>query len=768
MKRIQHLLLLLLFTACGTAQQEVDYTQYVDPFIGTQGDGNCFPGATTPMGMVQPGPESTRAYLNENVNGNITGYKFNDPYLLGFTQTRLNGVGCPSMSDILIMPYSGREVESQRRWDFRSTYDPASQVASPGFYSVYLNENSVRVDITATPRVAYYRCEFDDNTSARMLVDLQYGVGLKPDSYAFNIAQAWQESDSISINGYRKPIRWAVRDQYYTIEFSHSITNIQELPAEDERECAPRYIVEFDLPDGQPLEVYISMSTTSVDGAKANLAEELPIKQRDFDSVRAQSQKSWNKLLGVLSVEASEQQKMMLYTSLYHMYVQPNNIADVDGAYRSAQNVVRRARAGEFYSTLSLWDTYRATHPLYTILTPRLAGDFNSSIMEHYISMKETNVTPRYLPRWALWGKETNTMIGNHAVPVLVDGYLKGISATGFSDEEVWEAIHTSLTTPHYRNHVELVDHYGYIPYDDTMRPDEDSRESVARLLEGAYNDYCAAIYADELGGKEGDSEYFWKKSKYYQNVYDKSRGFMNGRSKDGSFREAFNPLVVDGEWVASSNFTEANGWHYLFHVQHDVDGLMELMGGEKIFTQKLDSMFYTKGEFPYVAGSNWDFHGLVGQYWHGNEPCHHVPYLYKLTNEGHKTDAIINFLTKGFYRPEPHGLSGNDDCGQMSAWYLFSMMGFYPVNPCGEEFVIGAPQLESISLNLDNGNKFRVVAKNLTQENIFVESVSLNGVSITDNKITYSQIMAGGELTFVMYGRDNKESLQDFKVKYK
>lgn len=766
MKKICILWLLFSLSAHATAQE--DYTRWVDPFIGTQGDGNCFPGATAPFGMVQPGPESMRAYLNEKVNGNITGYKFDDPYFLGFTQTRLNGVGCPSMSDILIMPYSVREVESQRRWEFRSTFDAESQVASPGFYSVYLDTNHVKVDITATPRVAYYRCHYDDNASARMLVDLQYGVGLKPDSYAFNVDEAWQEYDSKSINGFRKPIRWAVRDQYYTIEFSHTITHIEQLPAEDERERAPRYIVEFDLPQGDELEVYISISTTSVEAAKANLAEELPVANRNFEQIHSQTKESWNQILSVLDVEASANQKTMLYTSLYHMYVQPNDISDVDGLYRSAQDKIRTARTGKFYSTLSLWDTYRATHPLYTLLTPKAAGQINSSIMEHYISMKEANVTPRYLPRWALWGKETNTMIGNHAVPVLVDGILKGIPATGFSDHEVWEAIHTSLTTPHYRNHVELIDHYGYIPYDDKMRPDEDGRESVARLLEGSFNDYCAAIYADKLGDLDREAKYFWKKSQYYRNVYDQQRGFMNGRSKDGGFREDFNPNVVDGEWVASSNFTEACGWQYLFHVQHDIEGLMDLMGGKAAAIEKLDSIFYSKGDFPYVAGSNWDFHGLVGRYWHGNEPCHHVPYLYRVAGESHKTEAIINFLTSEFYRTEPHGLSGNDDCGQMSAWYLFSSMGFYPVNPCAEEMVIGAPQVEKITLRLENGNTFTIIAENISKDNIFVQSVSLNGQQIEDGTISYSEIMKGGELRFKMYARDDREALQDFKVKYK
>lgn len=767
MKKIVTLLIILSLASCDSSASIVDYTVYVDPFIGTQGGGNCFPGATTPLGMVQPGPESTTGYLNENVKGNITGYKYNDPYLLGFTQTRLNGVGCPSMSDILIMPYASRQIDSNRRWDFRSTYDKASEVASPGYYSVYLDDNNVKVDITSTPRVAYYSCLFDDNASAKLLVDLQYGVGLAHDSYAFNIAEAWQQNDSTSLNGYRKPIRWAERDQYYTIQFSHPIRSIEELPAEDERERAPRYVIDFDLPNNDLLEIYISISTTSIDAARANLQSELP-QGNCFAQIHQAAKDSWNDLLKILDVEADIDQKMMLYTSLYHMYIQPNNISDVDGSYRSAQGVVRQSRSGKFYSTLSLWDTYRATHPLYTILTPTIAGDINSSIMEHYISMKEEDITPRYLPRWALWGDETNTMIANHAVPVLVDGYLKKIPTVGFSQEEVREAIWTTLTTPHYRNHIELIDKYGYIPHDDKMGAYEDGRESVSRLLEGTYDDYCGAVYIDAIGADREQSAFLWNRADNYKNVFDTSIGFMCGRGKDGTFREGFNPKVVDGEWVANSNFTEASGWQYLFHVQHDIFGLMELMGGEDAFTQKLDTMFYSQGQFPYVEKSNWNFHGLVGQYWHGNEPCHHVPYLYKLTGESHKTDAIINFLTREFYKSEPHGLSGNDDCGQMSAWYILSMVGFYPVNPCGEELIIGAPQVPEATLNFENGSSLKIIARNISDENIFVKSVSLNGEILTDNTITYDQIISGGELLFDMQPRSDKAVLQQFKVKYR
>lgn len=344
-------------------------------------------------------------------------------------------------------------------------------------------------------------------------------------------------------------------------------------------------------------------------------------------------------------------------------------------------------------------------------------------------------------------------MIGNHAIPVLVDAWLKGIKPTGYSDQMLYQAVWNSATLPHYRNHTQLIDRYGYIPYDVQLSSIDDGRETVSRLLEGVYDDHCASLLATAMN-RSDDATFLSNRAGYYSNVYDSLSGFMRGRNSKGEFKRDVDVNQVVGEWVAGSDFTEGNAWHYLFHVQHDIKGLIELMGGDSIFISKLDSMFCSSGK-PFVKDLVWKIDGTLGQYWHGNEPCHHVPYLYKYTSQGYKSDAILRFLTTSFSKPQPDGLKGNDDCGQMSAWYMFAMMGFYPVDPCGGEFVLGAPQLKSAVINLENGAKFRMTADNLSEKNMFVKEVYINGKRIDRGYITYDEIMSGCEVRFVMQSRD-------------
>ena len=768
MNFIKNILTTLFVALLMGCSQSVCLTQYVNPFIGTLHEGHCFPGATVPMGMVQVSPESTIEQYTGYGMDHVAGYQYNDPYLAGFTQTHLNGAGCPSMSDILLMPYCGRDIDPSKRDNFRSSYRKDSEVATPGYYGVCLVDNGVEVGLTATSHAAYHRYKFDDPTSATVLVDLQYGVGWDIDQISGNVVDCWQKSDDYSISGYRKPRVWASRDQYYTIKFNKKILKIKELDApKGSDEIAPRYIVTFDMEGKNMLEVQIGLSTTSVEAAKANLGSEIA-SFGIFDDIHNQAAQRWNNILSRVELEGDHEKKVVFYTAMYHMYVQPNNIADVDGKFRAASGDVCESKSGKFYSTFSLWDTYRATHPLYTILSPSLVPDINASIMDHYTHMVVDPSNPReanrYLPRWALWGKETHTMVGNHAVPVLVDAWLKGLKPTGYSDDELFDAIWGTITKPHYRNHVELIDKYGYIPYDVSLSAIDDSRETVARLLEGIYDDYCASLMAEESDRVE-ECDFLQNRAGYYHNVFDKESGFMRGRNAKGEFKRDIDVTRVVGEWVAESDFTEGNAWHYLFHVQHDIEGLQELMGGEQAFGQKLDSMFYSHVGFPYVKDLVWNIYGTLGQYWHGNEPCHHVPYLYKYTSEGYKTDAIIRYLVDNFSLNAPDGLKGNDDCGQMSAWYIFATMGLYPVNPCGGEFVLGAPQLPVVALQLENDKQFRVVAENISDDNLFVESVSLNGEPLTSRTISYSDIMQGGELVFNMTSREDRLELQNFKI---
>ena len=762
------ILYILILTSLQGFTQKTDYNRFVNPFIGTQHEGHTFPGATVPMGMIQTSPESCNEPYEGYSMDHVAGYQYKDPWLLGFTQTHLNGAGCPSMSDILLMPYCSRTINPEKRENFRSAYDKKTETASPGFYRVNLTDNNVTVELTATAHAAYHRYRFNGCQTASVLVDLQYGVGWEKSSISGNVTEAWQKISGHSINGYRKAREWAQREQFYTIRFNKPILDYVRLsPPEGSSELAPRYILTFNIKDDPTLEVMIGMSTTSVDAAIANLDHEIS-SQDNFEKIRIKAAKQWNDILSKVDVKGDFDKKVMFYTSMYHLYIQPNNIADINGNFRSSSDKVLKSRSGKFYSTLSLWDTYRATHPLYTILTPSLVSEINASIVDHYAAMNVDPSNPkesyRYLPRWALWGKETNTMIGNHAVPVLVDAWLKGLKPAGYDDETLFTAIWESVTMPHYRNHVELIDKYGFIPYDVQLSSIDDGRETVSRLLENIYDDYCASIIAQKLG-KTKEYEFLKNRATFYRNVYDTRSGFMRGRNSKGEFKKDIDVNQVVGEWVAESDFTEGNAWHYLFHVQHDIEGLRDLMGGSKAFAQKLDSMFYSRSPKPYIKGLVWNVYGTLGQYWHGNEPCHHIPYLYKYTDQGYKTDAILRYLTDNFSRNAPDGLKGNDDCGQMSAWYIFTCMGFYPVNPCGGEFVIGAPQLPLVKLRLENGRTFTVKANNLSNDCLFVKSVYLNGKSLNTRYITYDQIMQGGELVFEMIARTNRDELQNFKT---
>tara|TARA_R110002050_G_scaffold244473_1_gene381274 strand:- start:1119 stop:3467 length:2349 start_codon:yes stop_codon:yes gene_type:complete len=748
---------LFLFSSCKNEVK--DYTKYVNTFIGTQHEGHCFPGATVPLGMVQVSPESYNDYYPGYEMDHVAGYQYNDPWIWGFTQTHLNGVGCPSMSDILLLPYCNSKIDPSERKNFRSTYDKESEEAYPGYYTVNLKDHHVNVELTATEHAAYHRYTFDSPENAKLLVDLQYGVSWDITTISENILEASQQfEDDFTLTGYRKAREWAHRDLYYVLQFNKKIAKVDTLKTpENKPEKAPRYLIEFEMEDNQ-LEVLVGLSTVGVDEAKKNLQAEIS-GWNTFDTVKTQAKEKWNKLLSLVEIEADNNNKVAFYTSLYHLYIQPNNIADIDGKYRGEDGTVKSSRIKKYYSTLSLWDTYRAANPMYTILTPSLVGEFITSMMDSYVhkpfDLSNPNEANKYLPRWQLWGKETHTMIGNHAVPVIVDAYLKGIESSIYDEEEVFEAIWSSVTKPHYRNHVELIDSFAYIPYDVQFSSIDDGRETVARLLENTYDDYCASLMANKLNKKD-EFNFLNKRAAYYKNVYDTKSGFMRGKNAKGEFKTGIDPTEVVGEWVPGSDFTEGNAFHYLFHVQHDIPGLMHLMGGNDIFIEKLDSLFFTKTK-PEVRTLVWNIFGTYGQYWHGNEPCHHLPYLYKYTNQPEQTDKLIKLLVEDYYHNTPDGLSGNDDCGQMSAWYMFANLGFYPVNPCGGEYLLGAPQIEEATINLPNGKKFTVKANHHSEENCIVQSVSLNGQLLNDYSINHSDIISGGKLVFEMGSETNR-----------
>ena len=763
---IKLILLMVFFVSSCTKQSKqktpihaVDYTQYVNPFIGTQNEGHCFPGATTPLGMIQVSPESYNNYYEGYEMDHIAGYQYNDPWIIGFTQTHLNGVGCPSMSDVLLMPYCNNTIDTSKRSNFRSSFSKEKEEATPGYYNVYLNDHHVNVELTATAHAGYHRYTFENSESAKLLIDLQYGVSWDINSIDKNILEAQQQfEDDYTLTGYRKASVWAHRGLYYVVKFNKKITKKEALDAPDgKKEKAPRYVIEFDMETNNELEVLIGLSTVGIEEAKTNLIAEID-GWGSFNKIREEANQKWNDILKKIEITSDKEKKTAFYTSLYHLYIQPNNIADINGSYKNDNKGIKQASGGKYYSTLSLWDTYRAANPMYTILSPVLVEDIVTSMLDSYSTMSVDPENPReankYLPRWQLWGKETHTMVGNHAVPVIVDAYLKGIKPKKYNDQQIFEAIWSSVTKEHYRNHVKLIDSFGYIPYDVKLSKIDDGRETVSRLLENIYDDYAAALLAKELN-KEAEYDFLMNRATFYKNVYDKKSGFMCGKNGKGEFKKNKDPTEVVGEWLKGSDFTEGNAYHYQCHVQHDILGLIELMGGRHILEKELDSLFNSNSK-PEVKTLVWNIHGTIGQYWHGNEPCHHLPYLYKYTDRPHKTDKLIRTLIDDFYGNRPEGLMGNDDCGQMSAWYMFSALGFYPVNPTGGEYILGAPQLEEAIINLPNNKVFTVRAKNLSKKSYIVKSVILNGELLKRNFITHEEIMKGGELIFEMVNKLN------------
>ena len=714
----------LLVTACNnisSSDGNEDVLSFVNPFIGNADNGHTFPGACVPFGFIQASPETGNDEWKY-----CSGFNIADDSIMGFAQNHLNGTGCPDLGDVLIFPFSG----DVKNGIYKSAYDKSTQTASPAYYKVKLTDSDIDVEVTATQRTAYYVCTYNSDAPARMLLDIQSGVVYNQDHLKTHVLYAdMNMPDNWTITGHQEVKNWVRRHFFYVVKFDKPYTVKEILPAR-EGEKAKRMILEFDLESGESVQIKVALSTVGIEGAQSALLTESP--DWDFEAVKKESQDLWRELLSKVSVSGTKEQKTNFYTSLYHLYIQPNDIADIDGKYRGANDSIFVSSTGYYYSTFSLWDTYRAAHPLYTLLVPERAGDMVESMIAH----KEAK---GFLPIWTLWGKENYCMIGNHAVPVIVDAYLKGLITS--DPERAYAAIKESLTLSQLNSDWEVYDKYGYYPFDII------EKESVSRTLESAYDDYCAALMAQALG-KEEDYRFFMKRAGYYQNLFDKQTGMMRGKDSTGSWRVPFNMFSLSHASSHGGDYTEGNAWQYTWHVQHDVEGLISLMGGKQAFSTKLDSLFYLRSE---NAVNVLDVTGLIGQYAHGNEPSHHVAYLYTYVDKAYKTQELIREIFDRFYLPEPSGLCGNDDCGQMSAWYIFSAMGFYPVNPVGGEYIIGAPQLKRIVLHLPENKTFTVEAVNLSKQNKYVKAVALNGQEITDFRIQHKDILAGGHLIFTM-----------------
>jgi predicted alpha-1,2-mannosidase len=708
---------------CPFKSKTADVTEYVNPFIGCADNGHTFPGACYPFGMIQASPDT----------GNCTwtycsGYMYLDEKIWGFSQTHLNGTGCPDLGDVQLQPFTG----AIGRENYHSAYKKETQRAKPGYYAVTLDDFGVDVELTASPRVAFHRYTYKNPAPARLLVDLQYGIVSGKDALRNHILNSdVTVEDKYTITGHNQARAWVTRHYYYVVKFDRPYAAIMQLAAQP-GEKAPRYVLDFNLKPGETLQVKVALSTVSVEGAKKNLAAEVP--GWDFASVHKQTKAAWSGLLSRAVVQGTQDQKENFYTSLYHLFIQPNNIADVDGRYRGADDKVLTSPDKAYYSTLSLWDTYRAAHPLYTILAPERVNGFIATMVAHQKAQG-------YVPIWTLAGKENHCMIGNHSVPVIADAYLKGFR--GFDAEAAFQGIKTSLTVNHPKSDWDVYTKFGYLPFDIVKG------ENVSRTLEHVYDDYCASQLAKALG-QDADAASFAKRAEYYKNVFDPETKFMRGRDSKGNWRSPFDPMKLNHGGDSGYDYTEGNAWQYTWHVQHDPEGLIRLIGGKDAFADKLSTLFKLESK---VEGSGFvlDVSGLIGQYAHGNEPSHHIAYLFNFAGYPWKTQELVREIVDTEYKNKPDGLCGNDDCGQMSAWYLFSAMGFYPVNPCNDGYVFGAPQVEKVTLNLAQGKTFTIEAKGLSKENKYVQSIALNGKPVTGIKIAHAEIVKGGTLVFEM-----------------
>lgn len=707
-----------LFSATAVAQ--TDYTQYVDPFVGTQGTGHTFPGACVPFGMIQTSPVTGAVgwdYCSE--------YIYTDKEIWGFTQNHLNGTGCMDLGDILVMPVTARKD----RVNYHSTFDKSTETAKPGYYSVDLTQTGVKAELTATGHVAYHRYTYNLTDSASVLVDLQHGPSWNINQYHSQVQACevnWEDSQTIS--GHVRNNVWVNQDYYFVVKFSKPMTRLTNLPLMP-TEKGNRMVISFDMKKGQQLEVKIAMSSVSIEGAHKNLEAEIPA--WDFDGTVKLANATWNSYLSRIEVQGTTEEKKNFYTSFYHALIQPNNIADVDGSYQDSKGLIKKADNNAYYSTFSCWDTYRAAHPFYTLVMPDKVDGLVSSLITQAEDLG-------FIPIWGLWGKDNYCMVANHGVSIIAEAYHKGFR--GFDTERAFQAIKNTETKSHkLKSNWEIYMRYGYFPTDSI------EAESVSSTLETVYDDYAAWDMATLMGKKE-DAVYFGKRKEFYKNLFDPETKFMRPRRTDGTWKSPFDPAGLAHAESSGGDYTEGNAWQYTWHVQHDVPGLIKLMGGKKAFTDKLDIFFTTK-----LESTLSDVTGLIGQYAHGNEPSHHVAYLYALAGKPERTQELVREVFDTQYSPRPDGLCGNDDCGQMSAWYMLSAMGFYPVDPVSAKYVFGAPQMPKFVMHLQNGKTFTIEAQNLSKENLHVDKIYLNGKVYKKNYIEHSDIIKGGKLVFVM-----------------
>ncbi len=710
----------------------------VNLFIGTGGHGHTYPGATTPFGFVQLSPDTPMKGWD-----GCAGYHYSDSKILGFSHTHLSGTGIPDLGDLLVMPVQGSLQDSDNYQPLTaerlgSDFSHTNEIANPGYYRVWLDRYKVVAELTATPHAGMHRYTFSTAGEGHLILDLVRGIGCQPTNATLQLA------GGNLITGYRATTGWAKkRSIYFAIESSRPFKSIgfelngKPLP-EGTTNAEGKNIrahLDFNVTAATQIYLRVGLSPTSVEEAVKNLRAEMP--SWDFEEYQAAAKKTWNEQLSRLQIESSDPGiRETFYTALYHTMCAPALFNDADGSYRGPDGQNHTNANFQYYSTFSLWDTFRAEHPLLTLTQPGRINDFVQSMLAFYQESPD-----RALPMWPLASCETRCMIAYHSVPVIWDAYAKGFR--GYDAELAYKAMRETAMADRY--HQDEYKKFGYIPQGRR-------KSSVARTLEFSYDDWCIAQMAKALGRTE-DAELFTKRSQCYTNLFDPSVGFFRAKTADGKFEGTFDP-----KHVSFDDYIEADAWHYTFGAMHDVPGMIQLYGGNKAFVKKLDEMFNEDSDFnPPLA----DATGLIGQYAHGNEPCHHVTYLYALAGAQYKTALRAHQAMVLHYNNTVDGLCGNDDCGQISAWYVWSAMGLYPLNPANGIYVIGSPLMEKSTIQLDpkffKGGTFTILAHNVSNQNIYIQSAKLNGQRLDHPWVTHEEITNGGTLEFEMGISPNK-----------
>ncbi|MVZ67092.1 glycoside hydrolase family 92 protein [Sphingobacterium sp. DK4209] len=762
--RIGKFLLLAVLPSLGFAQQK-KLTDYVNPLIGTAKMGHTFPGATVPFGAVQLSPDTdTIPYaFNGKYTGTVyeycAGYQYKDKTIVGFSHTHFSGTGHSDLGDILVMPTQGKVQLNPGTADrpqdgYRSPFSHDNEVAEPNYYKVKLDKHNILAELTTSTRVGMHRYTFPKSEDSHIILDLTSGIYNYDEKNVWTVVRVLNDS---TITGYRQTNGWArTRTVYFAIKTSKPFKNYgakyydKETPYKgfwrkfNQRDNFPdlashnvKLHLDFDTESSEQVMMKVALSPVSMRNALANMDVEVP--NWDFDQVVAQGKDAWEKELGKIKVDMlNESDLVNFYTSIYHANLMPTEYMDTNGEYKGLDQEIHKADGFVNYTSFSLWDTFRAFHPWLNLINPSRNSDIVSSMMAHY-----DQSLLGMLPIWSHYANDNWCMSGYHSVSVVADAILKGVYKG--DAEAALKACISTANARRYEGIGEYID-LGYVP-------DEVSTSSVSNTLEYAYDDWCIAQIAKKLGHIDIAAE-FDKRANYWRNVYDEQIGFMRPKDKSGKFRAEFDVLDTHGQ-----GFIEGNSWNYSLYVPHDPNGLKDVMGGEKRFEGYLDSLFSMHLPDKYFEKTE-DItrEGIIGNYVHGNEPSHHVAYLYNITKSPWKTQEKVRQIIRHQYNNGADGLGGNDDCGQMSAWYLFTSLGFYPVAPGDAHYWIGSPLVKSASIALENGKELKIFAKNQGEKNVYVSNVSWNGQEIKDFKITHEQLMSGGELQFVMSSKPKKK----------